>query len=97
MISVNPPVHVPVAPVTVTGVGPVTWKFVPSGEMVLQSIFLLKCNFTSLGAQPGLATLSIGIGVGTTNVKATCAPLGISRSQLSRRELLSLPFFISTW
>src|SRR5436190_20302929 len=97
MISLNPSVQSPEADITVTGVGPVTKKLVPLAAIVLQLIFLLKCNFISSGAQPTLATLSMGMGVGIKKLNAVCSAAGIARSQLSSSVLTSVPSLITSW
>src|SRR5688572_7142107 len=93
---VTPFTQLPEAPVTVTGVEPVTVKSLPLGEMELQLMGLRKISSSLSGAQVTGFILSIGVGCTGSTITAKLSPTGTRLLQLSSRVLPSVPFFMLT-
>src|SRR5262249_18128554 len=85
--------HIPEAPVITTLEGPVTWKSLPSGAMVLQRINFEKTSCKILGEHPTGVRLSIGVGCIGEIAKGIFSPGTIGVLQLSSKVFPSVPFF----
>ena len=82
----------PLAPVTLTGEGPVILKSLPSPASELQWILFENTSWITRGAHPGGVRLSRGVGCGTAGLlKPTEEPAGTGVKQLSSNVLLSVP------
>ncbi len=83
-----------VTPVIVAADGPEIIKSDPFDAMVLHLIGRWKINCKTSGEQPGVFTLSNGVGCNGATSKLILSPLGIPRLQISSNVLASEPYNI---